>query len=262
MFLGRVRGNLLVGIILVNFLFMSRVIFDIETIGVDFESLEEKSKEYLLKYAETEEKAEEVKQSLAFYPVTGEVVAIGLLNPDSGKAVVYFRHGEGGEEKSKKQKNKKSSDTNDADDADETNVKYIEVRDEKELLEKFWEDIKHYNQFITFNGRGFDCPFLILRSAILGVSASRDLMPYRYNDKEHLDLLEKLTFYGAVRKFSLDFFCKAFGIKSPKEGGITGLEVPEFFRQGKAREIAEYCYGDLVATAKLWEAWDKTVGGL
>src|SRR5204863_7399385 len=74
----------------------------------------------------------------------------------------------------------------------------------------FWEAISHYDQFVTFNGRSFDCPFIALRSAILGISATRNLMPYRYDSKEHFDLLEQLTFYGATKKFNLDFYCKAF----------------------------------------------------
>ncbi|MCM8763669.1 MAG: hypothetical protein NC927_01105, partial [Candidatus Omnitrophica bacterium] len=70
---------------------MTRVIFDIETIGEDFENLDETSKEYMLKYSETEEDKESVRQSLGFYPLTGEIVAIGMLNPDTDKGVVYFQ---------------------------------------------------------------------------------------------------------------------------------------------------------------------------
>lgn len=234
---------------------MSRVIFDIETIGTDFDSLDEPSKEYLLKFAKTEEEAEEVKQGLAFYPMTGEVITIGMLNPDTSRGVVYYR---GNEDKKLSQPlagNKEIEKLSDVCDVEE-DVRYIEVGDEKELLEKFWQDIKIYNQFITFNGRTFDCPFLILRSVILRVKASRDLMPYRYDDRIHLDLLDQLTFQGATRRFSLDFYCKSFGIKSPKEDGITGLDVPKLYQNGKCLEIAKYCCGDLKATKELWQRWD------
>src|SRR4030067_3033949 len=78
---------------------MSRkVVIDIETIGRDFESLDEMSKEYLLKYAETEEEVKEVREGLAFSPLTGEIVAIGMLGLDvnsgssrSDKCDVYFQ---------------------------------------------------------------------------------------------------------------------------------------------------------------------------
>ena len=57
---------------------MPRLIFDIETVGVEFNSLDEKSKEFVLKFAETKEDQEEAKDGLSFSPLTGEVVAIGI----------------------------------------------------------------------------------------------------------------------------------------------------------------------------------------
>ena len=129
--------------------------------------------------------------------------------------------------------------------------------EEKEILEQFWKDIGHYNQFITFNGRGFDCPFIMLRSAILQVQPTRNLMPYRYDTSIHCDLLEQFTFYGALRKFNLDFYCKSFGIESPKAHGITGLDIKKLYEEKRFREIAEYNLGDLKATAELFRRWEK-----
>ncbi len=126
---------------------------------------------------------------------------------------------------------------------------------EREVLENFWKTIPHYAQFITFNGRTFDCPFLMLRSAMLGIKPARNLMPYRYSAAEHCDLLEQLTYYGAFRKFNLDFYCKSFGIRSPKSEGITGLDLGPLFREGRFREIAEYCMRDVKATAELFRRW-------
>ena len=46
---------------------MPKIIFDIETVGVEFESLDNKSKESLLSYAESEEEIEAIKKdSLIF----------------------------------------------------------------------------------------------------------------------------------------------------------------------------------------------------
>ena len=69
---------------------MPRLIFDIETVGVEFDSLDEKSQETLLRFAETPEEVEAVKEGLGFSPLTGEVVAIGRLHPDTDKGAVYF----------------------------------------------------------------------------------------------------------------------------------------------------------------------------
>ncbi|MCM8763668.1 MAG: ribonuclease H-like domain-containing protein, partial [Candidatus Omnitrophica bacterium] len=125
---------------------------------------------------------------------------------------------------------------------------------------QFWQTIRRYDQFITFNGRSFDCPYIMIRSAIHKIKPTRNLMPYRYDSKEHIDLLDLFTFYGAVRKrFSLHMWCRAFGIKSPKEEGITGDTVKDFFKEKKFLEIARYCLGDLYATKELYFYWDKYI---
>jgi 3'-5' exonuclease len=220
---------------------MSKVIFDIETSGVDFDSLDKERKEYLLKFAETDEEKEEAKQRLALYALTAEVVAIGMLNPETNKGVVYYQNNNG-----------------EAEEFTEDNILY-KSGTEKEVLEYFWEAMKSYGQFITFNGRGFDCPFLMTRSAILEVKPTKNLMPYRFSTDVHIDLLEQLSWQGAIRKFSLDFFCKAFDIKSPKNNGITGLDVPVLYKEGKYQDIAKYCFGDLVATKDLYDRWNEFI---
>jgi hypothetical protein len=70
---------------------MSRIIFDIETVGKDFESLDTTIQEYLLRYAETDDEKEEIKDRLSFYPLTAEIVTIGLLEPESQKGFVFFQ---------------------------------------------------------------------------------------------------------------------------------------------------------------------------
>ena len=220
---------------------MSRVIFDIETVGRDFESLDKPVQEYMSRFAESEEEKKEVRESLSFYPLTGEIITIGMLNPDSGKGAVFFR--------------------NNSDPLlpfEEEGLRY-ETGTEKELITKFWETIKNYDQFVTFNGRGFDCPFLMVRSAVHKVKPARDLMPNRYGDT-HIDLFDQLTFFGASRrKFSLDMWCRTFDIKSPKDEGITGYQVNELYRAGRHVDIARYCAGDLRATGELLAVWENLI---
>ncbi|MEK7067660.1 MAG: ribonuclease H-like domain-containing protein [Patescibacteria group bacterium] len=219
---------------------MPSLIFDIETSGLDWENFDQEQQEYLLKFSHTEEERENAKEQLALHAVTAEIVCIGILNPETNKGAVYYRADKA------------------AEDFTESDIVYS-AGSEREILEKFWASIKNYRQFITFNGRSFDCPFLLIRSAILSVPATKNLMPYRYATDEHIDLLEQLTFYGAARKYSLDFYCKAFGIDSPKSHGINGHDVPQYFRAGKTLEIAKYCAGDLQATKELYERWQKHI---
>jgi uncharacterized protein YprB with RNaseH-like and TPR domain len=218
---------------------MNRVVFDIETLGFSLEDFDTPRQEYLMKAAETEEDRTEVIARLSLSPFTARVVAVGMLNPESGQGKVFYQHPGG-------------TPTLSADDM----IEFV-PGNEGEILTEFWRAVARYGQFITFNGRTFDCPFLMLRSAILNVKPTRNLMPYRYNANEHCDLLDQLTFYGAFRKFSLDFYCRSFGIRSPKSEGISGEDVGRLFREGNYHTIAEYCLGDVRATAELFQRWQS-----
>jgi 3'-5' exonuclease len=218
---------------------MSRVIIDIETISSGFDTLPEKSREYLLKYAENNEEKENVKARLGLYPLTGEIVSIGMLNPDTMKGVVYFQD-----------KDKKTPKF------EENDIVY-EAGKEKKILEKFWEAVRNYDQVISFNGRGFDAPYLMIRSAINKIRPTKNLMGYRYDAKNHCDLMEQLNFYGVTRKYSLDFYAKSFGIKSSKDEGIDGSMVGVLYKEKKYLEIARYCVRDLMTTKELFDYWDK-----
>ncbi len=218
---------------------MSKIIIDIETVGFDFNSFEKKQQEYLLKFSETEEEIEETKNHLAFYPLTAKVVSIGMLNPKTGRGQVLF---ESSGEK--------------IDNFEEGGFLY-ECGKEKEILEKFWEKVKKYDQVVTFNGRGFDIPFLMMRSSIHNIHPTRNLLGYRYSHKEHCDLLDQLTFYGAIRKFNLDFYAKSFGVESSKDSGIDGSMVGELYKNKKYLDIARYCAKDLLTTKGIFEHWEK-----
>lgn len=220
---------------------MSRIIFDIETAGRDFDSLEKPVQDYLLKWSGTEDERQEVRDSLSFYPLTGEIITIGMYDPDTRRGTVYFQ--------------------NNSDPQlpfEDEGITY-ETGTEDEIIIRFWDMIKTCKQFITFNGRGFDCPFIMVRSAAHKIRPVRDLMPNRYGDT-HIDLFDQLTFFGASRrKFSLDMWCRTFDIQSPKEGGITGYDVKDLYKSGRYTDIARYCAGDIKATAELLSVWEKYI---
>jgi len=225
---------------------MKELIFDIETVGYPFESFDEYQQEYILRFAsqaESEEirsrRSEEAIRYLNLSPLTAQIVAIGVYDINNSKGLVLFQS-----ESKEKFKSENGEFT-------------FASGDEKFLLEKFWLIVKNYSRFITFNGRNFDVPFLLLRSAILRIKPSINLMGYRFDSKLHCDLLEQFTFYGILRKYNLDFYCKVFGVESPKRGEITGFNINEYFIQKKFREIAEYCCKDLIATKELYLIFKK-----
>ncbi len=223
---------------------MKRLIFDIETVGYDFDTLTPSQQEYILRYAEKEkdekikqEKIDESKRYLSLYPFTAKVVAIGMLNVESEGSMVLYE----GDENWK---------------VEEKKIEYNGVT-EKEMLELFWNYVSKVDQVITFNGRNFDIPFLMLRSAVLQVKPCMNLIQSRYSLTHHVDLLDQFTFYGLVRKFNLDFYCNAFGIESPKSKGITGMEVKELYKAGRVKDIAVYCGDDIRATYELYKIWNE-----
>jgi len=219
---------------------MKSIVFDIETVGVDFESLDEISQNYFLKFADSEQKKQEVNQSLSFYPLTAKIIAIAMLEVETQKGAVYFENR--GKENVRLQ---------------EQGIHYISAT-EKEILLFFWRQLRRYDQFVTFNGRIFDCPFIMLRSAMHQIRAEKNLMPYRYNSSIHIDLADQLSFYDALRrKFPLHMWCKAFGIPSSKEDGICGLEVKEYYQNERYLDIARYCLKDVRVTKDIYLAWKK-----
>ena len=234
---------------------MPKLIFDIETIGENFDELDSATRDVLTKWikkdSESEEEyvkaLEELKSGLGFSPLTGQIVAIGVLDYDKNQGVVYFQApGENFKE------------------FQEENITFKPCT-EKEMLENFWKGSEKYNEFITFNGRGFDAPFLAVRSAVHKIKASKDLMSNRYLSSQrfgatHIDLFDQLTFYGATRrKGGLHLWCRAFGITSPKAQGVTGDDVTQLFKEKKYKEIARYNVGDLNATKELYDYWKNYI---
>lgn len=232
---------------------MPKLIFDIETIGENFDSLDETTQDILTRWLKKEAADEEdyrlalenLKNDLGFSPLTGEIVVIGVLDAEKNKGVVYFQ---APGEKIKE--------------FEENNIKFKQTT-EKEMLENFWQGAKQYDEFISFNGRQFDVPFLMIRSAVHKIKPSKDLMSNRYLNNQkfgatHVDLIDQLSFYGAVkRKGSLHLWSRVFGIKSPKADGITGDDVSRLFREKKFLDIARYNVNDLKATKELYEAWQN-----
>jgi DNA polymerase elongation subunit (family B) len=238
---------------------MARLVFDIETSALPAEHFDETQREYLFREAEKipDEAARatrraEIQQQFNLWPFTAQVVCIAMLNADTQRGQVLFTAEDRAEEAGQSE-----------------TVEFVACVDEAELLTAFWDVARHYDSIVTFNGRGFDVPFIYLRSALLNVPISRkDWLGYRYQTDPHCDLAEQFTFYGvsgregAARRFNLDFYCKAFGIESPKSHGVTGLDVNTLLAAGKYREIAEYCLRDVKATVLLYQIWKERLAGI
>lgn len=230
------------------------LIIDIETIGQDFSALDETTQKSLTRWirreaGEDENKynfmLEDMKEGLGFSPLTGEIVVIGVYDTVKNQGVIYYQ----------------SPDTVDQEYIDGSFT--FKPRTEEEMLRDFWRGVANYDECVSFNGRSFDIPFLMIRSAVYKIRPTKNLLTNKYLNSQnrgarHIDLLDQFSFYGALRRRgNLHLYCRAFNIKSPKGQGITGDDVSRLFAEKKYREIAEYNSWDLIATAELYEIWKQ-----
>lgn len=258
------------------------LVFDIEVAPYDFETkYSDDEKKYLTKFAKGEEEMKLAIDNLVFTPFTSEIVAIGMLDArfeikEAEKEITAKSFADLKTELSDQPREWElkevmgcvlinSEDTELK--AMRENVKFV-CSDERGIVENFWNYIKknQYNLFVTFNGREFDCPYIMLKSLVHGIKPSYNLMKGNdFNIRDyHVDLMKEFIFNkhsptGARRKFSLDWYCKKLGITSPKTHGVTGDMVGALYREGRIKEIADYCYEDVFATMKLFERWNNTL---
>jgi DNA polymerase elongation subunit (family B) len=215
------------------------LVFDIETLGKKFEDLDETEQNYLLNNLEknTEDK-EEAKNRTAVYAIFGIVCAIGAFDVGTKSGFVLSLS-------SKEITPEKE------------NFTYKTFASEKELLEEFWKITPSYEDFVTYNGDGFDFPYLMIRSGV-----NRVKMPFeikKWGSDKSIDLANKIRQNG--RSFQLEMLCKAFGINNPKAAGVHGGDVSALYNAGEFNKIADYVARDAMATTELYLIWKNYMSG-
>jgi len=124
--------------------------------------------------------------------------------------------------------------------------------DEKEILKNFWEIAKDADLFIGHNIMEFDLRFIYKRSIIHNIKPSRELNFARYRNNPIYDTMKEWEKWGAIGT-SLHKLSICLGVTSPKEAGIDGSKVYDFYLDGKADEIYKYCKRDVEATRSVYE---------
>ena len=214
---------------------MKYLTIDIETRAKKVEDLYDEDKEIYDKLSD-EDKVEYEKK-MALNPFTSELVCISIkrcndLQHENGWVLIVSPY--------------KIESTN-------PKYKYVCFETKKELYEKFWQFLtkqKEPYKFITFMGREFDFPYILLDSAIEGVPNSANLMQgsdwtmHSY----HIDLAKELCFFkysskGAIQLRSLDYYCKRFLGKTSKKIDVKGSLITTLYNEGKIKEIADYASG-------------------
>jgi predicted PolB exonuclease-like 3'-5' exonuclease len=221
---------------LVADILMDTVVFDIETVpATDLRKAPPTIAQAVTKYADRQEWDETKVMSLS--PYFGQVVSLAVGDgeaPLDEQAVTVFVV--------------PPPDIELGDLPD-----YMRPVSEADLLRAFWALAGHASCVVSYNGRGFDVPFMIGRSLIHEVPVRVDLQGSPFAMKPHCDLFYALGGRGGSRgPSSLDVVCWALGLSSPKED-MDGSMVATFYAKGDVARIAQYNAGDVRATTAVYQ---------
>ncbi len=147
--------------------------------------------------------------------------------------------------------------------------------EEEAIIRHFFDYIEERNpRLVSFNGRSFDMPMLLIRAMKYNLSfpawfdqnnpqlnkTKWENYRQRYAEEFHTDLLETLGNFGAVRNLKLDLLCTMAGI--PGKYDVSGDQVTELYFAGKLEKIREYCQSDVLNTYWLWLKYELLKGKL
>jgi 3'-5' exonuclease len=118
---------------------------------------------------------------------------------------------------------------------------------EEAILRQFWARmaLDKPRLFITFNGLGFDLPFLKKRSVIRQVKPTLEVSLARFRTDSVYDIMAVWANWDNRSWVKLDVLARALGVES-KSG--SGAQVAGMWKDGKKEEVAAYCLQDVYVT--------------
>lgn len=148
-------------------------------------------------------------------------------------------------------------------------VNKIDGDDEKQMIANFFAFIDtHTPRLVSFNGKNYDMPLLVLRALKYNIKASTyldtisnkwDNYKSRYSEAKHCDLRESLGGFN-VRGLSLDLLCSMANLPGKYE--VSGSEVMQLFYENKLEKIHEYCESDVLNTYMLFLKYELIKGNV
>jgi len=140
----------------------------------------------------------------------------------------------------------------------ELRVKSIYDNDEKELLSKFKELIRRFDEkrirLVAHNGKEFDFPYLSRRMIINGISlpVSLDFSGKKPWEIPHLDTLELWKFGDRKNYTSLELLAYCLGISTEKSDMNGSLVYETYYQHQDLSKIADYCANDVILLAQIF----------
>jgi predicted PolB exonuclease-like 3'-5' exonuclease len=178
-----------------------------------------KDPEKIAAYIAEAQQAQTAKAAL--YPYTARIVALGWCD-----------------------------ETDDVEHVELVNNEATEARVLGEWWPRVWDRSRNVMaRIVTFNGRRFDLPLLMVRSRLLGVPCP-DLNLDRYRSP-HPDLFDVLTYNGVLDARSLRWFARRFGLDT--SDAFSGAEVAQLIESGNWDAIRAHCASDVRLTRQIAE---------
>ena len=152
-------------------------------------------------------------------------------------------------------------------------VSTLDGENERDKIAKFLAFIEDFNpRLVSFNGRGFDLPMIMARAMCYDLSAAAyfetndrdnnkskwENYRSRYDGRFHLDLLDHISDFGAVRGLKLDHICASVGL--PGKYDVHGDQVLQLYYAGEQAKIDEYCRSDVLNTYWLFLKYELLRG--
>ncbi len=148
-------------------------------------------------------------------------------------------------------------------------VSSIKGDSEEEILSEFLGFIdKHTPRLVSYNGRGFDLPMMMIRAMKYNLSVPKYFNAVdkwcnyktRYDGAWAMDLLDFISDFKAVSGLKLDTLCASLGL--PGKYDIHGDQVLELYYNDEIDKINEYCQSDALNTYWLFLKYELLRGNL
>lgn len=200
-----------------------------------------------------------------FLPIAfHKIISISaLICDDFGRFVKVGNFGDSSKD-SNKDSPKDSSESN-TDSANQKDSNADSPKNERDILSEFLRYLNKNNpKLVSFNGRNFDLPAIMIRALKYNLNAESyfecdnakhnknkwENYRARYSENFHIDLLDAFSSFGAARGIKLDVVCKMAGIVGKFD--TSGDDVYKLYFAGEFRKIDEYCQSDVLNTYWLY----------
>jgi DNA polymerase elongation subunit (family B) len=150
--------------------------------------------------------SKETSRIMGFHPVFSKIIVVGIKEPDD-EPIIY--------------------------DGD----------DERRILSDVWDYFDDHRgvKIVTFNGYGFDVPFIKVRSFINEIQPTIDINTNKWmmEGSNHFDCMLAFSHKDTFLWVSLEILCRLHGIEVP-EDKIESREVMAYYRSGDWESIRQH----------------------